>query len=47
MFAPDASLKFALAKSLVATAHAGLVGSFNDSNRPWMPVFNVGISHSF
>ena len=47
MFATDASLKFALARSFVATAHAGLVGSFNDSQRPWMPVFNIGISHSF
>ena len=47
MLATDASLKFALAKSFVATAHAGLVGSLNDSQRPWMPVFNVGISHSF
>lgn len=47
MLATDASLKFAFMRSFVATAHAGLVGSVNDSRRPWVPVFNVGISHSF
>ena len=53
MFSVEAALRFVMNSSVTLTAHAGLVGSFNDpargsyEGRPRVPVFNVGISKSF
>lgn len=47
MLSTESSLTIPLANLLVAMAHAGLVGSFNDMGRPWAPVFNVGFIRSF
>ncbi len=47
MLAMDTSLGFSITKPFTIIAHTGFVGSFDDPRRPWIPVFNLGISHSF